>query len=95
LELLERHKENDVFLVLDELGSGTGEVDGLDYGKKVLTKIRKHKVSAIFSTQIFELANFAEKDLGAISINHKIARGIGKGNLKGLMEKVGIDQYLK
>ena len=83
--------------MIDELGSAAGEIDGFPFGKNVLQLIREAHVSAIVSTQITALAEFAEKELGAktfqFDLQHNIKPGIGKGNLSGLMKKVGLDEF--
>ena len=94
---LKNNKENGIFLVIDDLGSAAGEIDGFPFGKNVLQLIREAHVSAIVSTQITALAEFAEKELGAktfqFDLQHNIKPGIGKGNLSGLMKKVGLDEF--
>ena len=48
-----------VVLVLDEVGTGTQEMDGHKLGKDVLSKLSNIGVSVLFSTQIQSLAEFA------------------------------------
>lgn len=99
LDALENIKENGIFLVLDEIGTGTGEIDGLDYGKQLLKNIADRHVSTIFATQITDLAKFAETNLDAtmfkFNLNHEITPGIGTGNLSGLIEKIGLNKYFR
>ncbi|MFA4943042.1 MAG: hypothetical protein WC564_05410 [Patescibacteria group bacterium] len=92
-------KENSIFLVLDEVGFVTGELDGLEYGEWVLRQIFDAHVSTIFSTQIFSLASFAQDQLGAamfqFNLDHQINPGIGRGNLAALIEKMGLSKLSK
>lgn len=86
-------------LILDEIGTGTQEVDGFEFGKRLLKRLSISGCSVIFSTQITELAKFAKESLGTACFNfdlgHHIAPGIGSGGINALMQAVGIDQLLQ
>ncbi len=86
-------------LILDEIGTGTQEVDGYEVGKLLLKKLSSSGCSVIFSTQITELAKFAKESLGTACFNfdlvHHIAPGIGGGGINKLMQAVGIDRLLR
>ena len=57
-----KHVHNSkVVLVLDEVGTGTQEMDGYKLGQDVLSKLSELGVSVLFSTQIMALAEFAKK----------------------------------
>jgi len=98
LEELKKCSSSDIVLFIDELGTGTQESGGYEYGKRLLQTLNKHGSSVVFATQILELAKFAQTKLGAqcvnFSLDHTIRPGIGKGGHKELMEKVGIDKLL-
>ncbi len=98
LKTLTEIKQNNIFLVLDEIGTGTAEIDGLSYGKRLLERISTFKASVIFSTQIRELAEYAQGSLGAHIIQfdaqHTIKAGIGTGNLSSLIKETGLEEYL-
>lgn len=98
LEALNGSQRNGVLLILDEVGTGTQEIDGLAYGRKLLQKLAGEKCSVIFSTQITDLAKFAQDELGAqcfaFDLNHQIKAGIGKGGIEKLMVQIGLDKIL-
>ena len=98
LESLNATDQNGIILVLDEVGTGTQEIDGLGYSKKLLKKLADSHCSTIFSSQIIGLAEYAEEELNAecftFDLQHQIKPGIGKGGLEKLMAEVGIDSLL-
>jgi hypothetical protein len=98
LEGVQKFEGRDVVLVLDELGSATQEDSGLKLGQDVLTHLAKRGVSVIFSTQILELAQFAQNNLGAVCYRfdskHRIEPGIGDGGMSDLRRRSGLDRLL-
>lgn len=98
LEQLDGSKRNGTVLILDEVGTGTQEIDGFSYGKKLLEKLSKSFCSIIFSTQIIDLAKYAQDKLGAECFNfdlkHRIRPGIGRGGIEKLMSEIGIEELL-
>lgn len=98
LESLNGTSENKVVLVLDEVGTGTQEIDGFVFGKKLLRKLADSKCSVIFSTQIVDLAKYAKDTLGAecfnFNLQHEITPGIGRGGIENLMSEIGVDKLL-
>lgn len=99
LEALKSQKENHVFVVIDELLTGTQETRGFEIGKQVLRKLSGSGASVIFSTQITRLAEFAVSDLHAVpfgfDINHRVSQGIALGNPEELMKELGMDKLLE
>ena len=97
LEALKEDDENGTLLIFDELGSATQEGDGLDFGKRLLRKL-SGSCSVIFSTQIPQLAEFAQKEMSAqchaFDLDHQITSGIGKSGLDQLMIRMDMDQLL-
>ncbi|MFH1505419.1 MAG: hypothetical protein ABIE94_00305 [archaeon] len=85
---------SEVMVILDELGTGTQEASGLDVGKDVLAKLQRMGIPTLFSTQITDLATFAEDELGAqcfkFDRHHGITPGIGDGGAKDLMKRMGL-----
>ncbi len=98
LEAVDASSEN-VLLILDEVGTGTSHDAGVEYGKKVLKAVSERGVSCIFTTQLSEIAEYAEHELGGINYQlvdgHKIKKGIGKPNLSNLLKQEGLSNYLK
>lgn len=88
-----------VVLVLDEVGTGTQEMDGHKLGKDVLSKLSSMGVSVLFSTQIQSLAEFARDELGAqclkVDEKHGLSVGIGTGGMDSLRKRKGLDKLLK
>jgi len=87
-----------VVIVLDELGTGTQEGSGEKLGEDVLRTLRDIGVSVIFSTQIQELAKYAEKHLDALCLSfdnkHGVRPGISDGGLDDLRKTKGLNQHL-
>lgn len=86
-------------VIVDELGTGTQEVDGDDLARQILAKLRSVGCSVLCSTQIQSLARHAESDLGALMFNvsrdnRTIEPGIAAGDLSGLADHVGLSKYL-
>lgn len=98
LEGLNGSRKNGTVLILDEVGTGTQEIDGFAYGKKLLEKLSKSSCSIIFSTQILDLAKYAQDELDAqcfnFDLNHRISPGIGGGGIEKLMAEIGIQELL-
>lgn len=98
LESLEECEKNGIILFLDEIGTGTQEMAGLDFGKKLLRKLSESGCSVVFCTQITELAEYAKNELEAkcfkFNLHHQISTGIGLGGIDVLMNKIGIDELL-
>jgi hypothetical protein len=85
-------------VVLDELGTGTQEVDGDQLARQVLARLQHIGCSVLASTQIMSLAKYAETDLGALMFqvdrDRHITPGIGRGDVTGLAERVGLSEFL-
>jgi hypothetical protein len=98
LEALQQLPANQTVLVIDELGGFTQEDSGLGIGSRFLRTISNHKCSTVFATQITELAEFAERELGAfcckVTSGHQIVKGIGRGMAEELAVRVGLDAML-
>lgn len=94
LKGIKGYSGNEVVLVLDELGANTQELSGYELGKDVLDKFAKSGVSVLFSTQITQLAEYAQNDLGAqcfkVDTKHNITPGIGDGGMNQLRKKMGL-----
>lgn len=80
LEELKKTKPSKGFVILDEVGTGTQELDGYELGKDLLTKLNDLGISVIFSSQITSLVEFSRSKLGAgcfqVDENHRITPGI-------------------
>jgi len=98
LESVNGTGQNGIVLVLDEVGTGTQEIDGFSYGKKLLKKLADSHYSVLFSTQITDLAKYARDELNAecftFDLQHQIKPGIGRGGIEKLMNEIGIDRLL-
>src|SRR5680860_1135614 len=85
-------------IFIDEIGKGTQEDAGMKLGVRLLKTISKNGYSAVFNTQIMDLANFAKNDLDAICLkvenNHQFSPGIGEGGMEDLIKEIGLDKYL-
>jgi hypothetical protein len=94
LETVSRSDKKDVLVVIDELGTGTQESLGLATGKKILKKLSDSGVSVLFSTQITELAEYAENKLNTLSykfdIDYNITEGIGAGGVENLIKTLDL-----
>ena len=99
LEGIKDYEGGEVVLILDEVGTGTQELSGLSLGKDLLTKLSKTRVSTIFSTQITQLAEYAQSKLGAkcfqVDQKHCISPGIGTGGMDQLRKEMGLDKLLE
>lgn len=99
LEVLEKAPNNGIVLILDEVGEGSQELAGYEYGKKLLQKLAQYKCSILLNTQITELAEYAQDDLEAkcfsFDLEHRISDGIGDGGLDKLMAKIGLSKMLE
>jgi hypothetical protein len=89
--------------IIDELGTGTTQQNsmytpagGYGFGTKILSACRDY--DTILSTQITDLAVFAEKEFDAISYmfddEHNISIGIGKPDLNNLIKETGLDEFI-
>lgn len=96
LNNIKKMNGSEVLLVLDELGTGTQEISGLELGKDLLEKLSRSGVSVIFSTQIQALAQFASDQLGAKCFQfddlHNVRPGIGDGGMEHLRKRMGLDR---
>lgn len=85
-------------VIIDELGTGTQELDGDHLARQVLARLQSIGCSVLGSTQIMSLAQYAEDELGALMFQvdreRRITPGIGSGDVSGLATRVGLDQYL-
>ncbi len=95
---IERQPSGTIVVMLDELGSGAQNDDGIELGKKILAELRKRHVSTIFNTQIPEVAEYAKNSLGGVcfqfTIDHQIKEGIGKGNATELARRTGLASFI-
>jgi hypothetical protein len=98
LEAVQRSPGKDIVVFLDEVGTGTQELAGLQLGERVLSSLAKAGCSVVFSTQITELAERAESKMGAVcykmDLAHRIQPGIGAGGAEVLMENMGFSNLL-
>jgi len=98
LEAIEDSDSNGFVIVLDEVGTGTQQMAGLTLGRKLLSKLAESGCSVIFSTQITELAEFAESELNAqcfqFDLDHQISTGIGTGGAELLIEQLEMQDLL-
>lgn len=97
LEATQETEPNAMVLFLDEVGTGTVQMDGFDFGKRLLQSLQKSSPSIVFSTQIPELAHFAE-GIGArcyaFSLDHTVKPGIGASGAEELIRREGLDSLL-
>ncbi len=88
-----------ILLVLDELGSATQQEDGMDLAMDILEAVYRRKISLIFSTQILNVAEQAEKRFNTkcfkVDAKHHLQPGIAGGDLKALIKKSKLKKYLK
>lgn len=98
LEAVSKSDPARTLVVLDELGTGTQEVDGDQLARQVLAKLHNVGCSVLCSTQIMSLAQHAEQELGALMFqvdrDRHITPGIGRGDVVGLADKVGLTEFL-
>lgn len=96
IEKVPSHKS---LIFIDEIGKGTQESSGFEFGQKVLKKLSENGNSVVFNTQIIKLAEYAKDNLGAICLKvndkHQFQPGIGEGMMKELIHEIGLDKYLK
>lgn len=98
LEAFERCSGNEAVAVIDELGTGTQEGSGLEFGRDLLRELNRRGVSVVFSTQITELAQFAETELNAHCVQfdrrHRVREGIGTGDIEALRKEYGLNELM-
>ncbi len=98
LEAVEGKDKNHVFIVIDELLTGTQEASGFEIGKKVLSKLAQSGASVVFSTQITGLAEYAVNHLDAkafaFDIHHQVTPGIASGDPDLLIRELGMKELL-
>lgn len=98
LVAIENIPGNQIVLVLDEVGTGTQEEAGYEFGKRVLTALAEKGASVLFITQITRLAEFAQDKLGAkcfkLDRKHCISSGIGQGEAESLIKQMGLNSLL-
>ena len=99
LKSLDGTGQNGTLLVVDEVGTGTQELDGLAFGELFLAKLAKSGCSVIFSTQITNLAKYAERNLNAecftFDLSHRISPGIGSGGIETLIDQMKMKKLLQ
>lgn len=97
LKAIENLAPNTTVVMLDELGSGAQNQDGIELGKKILEALHKSGVSTIYNTQLPEVAEYSAEQLGAIcfkfTLDHQVRKGIGLGGASLLAKEIGIDKY--
>lgn len=98
LTIVSSAKRANVFLVVDELGTGTQEDDGLGLGFDFLEALSLNQISTLFCTQIQGLARKAQEQLGAtcfqVQPDYQIVPGIGNGGMRALRKRSGFDRAL-
>ncbi len=98
LQAIAESTENGILVVMDELGTGTQEAAGADFGMQVLKKLASKKCSVIFSSQITSLVQYSEDQYGALpfkfNLEHEIEPGIGTGDMGLLVKKFDMEKYL-
>ncbi|GHV27815.1 hypothetical protein FACS1894176_10040 [Bacteroidia bacterium] len=86
-------------LVLDEVGTGTSPDQGYEYGKTILTIVKKTGADCIYTTQLSAVAEYAQTHLGAdnyqLTKGYKIKPGIGKANIDTILKNEGMDKYFE
>ncbi len=99
LQDISNESSNEVVVLLDELGSGAQNEDGIELGKQILAALNKSGASIIYNTQLPQVAQYSQDQLGAAcfkyTLDHQVTPGIGKGGAFALADEVGITQYLK
>jgi len=97
LEAAQKIEPAAMVLFLDEVGTGAPQSVGFDFGKRLLLSLGKSKPSIVFSTQMLELAQFAE-DNGAVcytfNLDHEVSRGIGASDAEELIRREGLEELL-
>lgn len=97
LKTIKGLSSNSTVIMLDELGSGAQNQDGIELGKKILKALHKSGVSTIYNTQLPEVAEYSQNELGAIcfkfTLDHQVRKGIGAGGASLLAKEIGIDKY--
>jgi ABC-type branched-subunit amino acid transport system ATPase component len=92
-------KNLNALLVLDEVGSGTSPDEGTEYAKNVLKIVAQTGTSCIFTTQLSEVAKYAETHLKAenyqLTKGYSVKPGIGKADIGNILEKEGLNKYFK
>lgn len=90
---------HEVVVLLDEIGTGTQAQSGIKLGQDLLTRLQSLGCSVIFSSQLKEIAEYAEQRLGAQNFKfnrrHRIQPGIGDGGLETLLEETGLGKLLE
>lgn len=98
MEEISRVPIHESLIFIDEIGKGTQHDAGFKLGKAILIALRKGGNSVLFNTQILELAEYAEHNLGAVCYkvdkDHQFWRGISGGEIASLVKEVGLDKYL-
>jgi len=98
LEEIHRVPKEQSLVFIDEIGKGTQEEAGYRLGKMILSVLQGKENSVIFNTQILSLAEYAQKNLGAICLkvdkNHRFVEGIGDGQMDELIKESGLDKFL-
>lgn len=98
LEAIQDVEGKNVVLVIDEVGTGTQENAGYDFGWSLLRTLAQSDVSAVFSTQITRLAEDVRDKLDALIFRvddkHKIKPGVGGGGLPDVIKREGLDKLL-
>ncbi len=100
-EILVRVKEaknpGDFFVSLDELGGGTQNDPGLEFGVNYINTLVEHKVSVYFNSQITDIfENLEGEKVKCFQVDrqHKIVPGIGTGKFREMVKEKGIDKLL-
>jgi len=88
-------KPNKAVLILDEVGTGTQESGGQEFGTDLIDALRQKGVSVFMSTQIMNLSADIQTQGGiclAIDRAHRIKPGISSGEIGALRKEAGFDQ---
>ena len=90
--------KSQMFIFIDELGTGTTKDEGFKLGEAYLWKLRKMGCTVLVNTQITELAEFAKNELGANCLQmdgeHYIRSGVGTADVRDLAERMGLSKVL-
>ncbi len=98
LEAIQDVEGKNVVLVIDEVGTGTQESAGYDFGWSLLKTFAQSGVSSVFSTQITRLAENVRDELDALIFQvddkHNVNPGVGGGGLPDVIKQEGLDKLL-
>lgn len=98
LEGIGKVPKGESIIFIDEIGKGTQETAGINLGKRILKTVKDKEYSVVFNSQILQLAEYAQSELGAkcfvVNKEHQFKEGIGDGQMDQLLKEKGLDKYL-